>query len=134
MTVSLTTAVRNAKLDAITAQIGASGFLRIYDGAVPASANTALGAQVLLAELALSATFAPAAASGILTANAIATDPSADATGVATFYRIFKNDGTTVIAQGSVATSGGDLNLNTTSLVATGPVIISSFVFTEGNP
>ena len=34
---------------------------------------------------------------------------------------------------GSVGTSGSDLNLTTTSIVATQPVSITSFVITEGN-
>lgn len=134
MTVSLTTAVRNAKLDAITTAVGSSGLLRIYDGTPPANANTALSGNTLLAELALSATFAAAAASGVLTANAISNDASANATGTASFYRIYKSDGTTVIAQGTAGTSGTDMILNTTSIVSGGPVAVSSFTFTEGNP
>jgi hypothetical protein len=133
MTVSLTTAVRNAKLDAITTAIGTSGLLRIYDGTPPASANAALSGNTKLAELALSATFAANAASAVLTANAISNDVSADATGTASFYRLYKADGTTVIAQGAVGTSGQDLNLNTTAIVLAGPVAVSSFTYTEGN-
>ena len=81
MTVSFSTTTRNAMLDAITTAIGSSGLFRIYDGTPPASANAALSGNTLLAELALSATYAAAAASGVLTANAIATDASANATG-----------------------------------------------------
>ena len=131
--IKLTTAVKNAMLDAITAQIGGSGKLRIYDGSQPANANTAVGAQVLLAELTLNATFAPSASSGVLTLNAITSDSAADATGTATWFRMVKSDGTTVICDGSVGTSGADLNLNTTSLVAGAQVSVSSFTLTAGN-
>ena len=41
MTVQLATTARNAMLDAITAQIGASGLLRIYNGTRPATGGTA---------------------------------------------------------------------------------------------
>jgi hypothetical protein len=35
---------------------------------------------------------------------------------------------------GNVGTSGSDLNLTTTSITATQPVSVTSFVITEGNP
>lgn len=125
-----TTLVRNAMLDAITSAIGTSGLLRIYDGTRPASGGTA---TTLLAELPLSATAAPAASGGVLTFNAITTDASANATGTATWFRIVTSGGTFVI-DGNVGTSGSDLNLTTTSIVATQPVSVTSFVITEGNP
>lgn len=134
MTVSLATNARNAKLDALTTFIGNAGLLRIYDGTPPANANTALSGNNLLAELTCGSPFAPAASSGALTANSITQDSSANATGTATFYRVYKSDGTTVAAQGTVSTSGADLNLNTVSIVAAGPVAVTSLVWTEGNP
>jgi hypothetical protein len=72
------------------------------------------------------------ASSAVLTASAITT-ANAAATGTASFYRLLKSDGTTVIEQGTVGTSGADLNLNTTSIVSGGPVAVSSKTFTEGN-
>lgn len=134
MALSFTTAVRNARADAITTAVGTSGSLRIYDGTPPASANAALSSNNLLAQLPLSSAFAAAAASGVLTANAITNDSAADATGTASFFRILKSDGTTVVAQGTVGTSGADLNMNTVSLVVGGPVACSSLVWTEANP
>lgn len=130
MALAYSTTVRNAMLDAITSAIGASGLLRIYNGSRPASGGAA---TTKLAELALSATSAPGASSGVLTFNAISNDTSADATGTATWFRVVTSGGTFVI-DGSVGTSGSDLNLNTTSIVAGGPVAVSSFVITEGNP
>lgn len=133
MALSFSTTLRNARADAINSQIGASGLLRIYSGTPPANVGTALSGNTLLAELALSATAAPSASGGALTFNAITQDSSADATGTATFYRIYKSDGTTAVVQGTVSTSGADLNLNTTSIVAGGPVAVTSLVYTEGN-
>lgn len=134
MTISMTTAVRNARADAITTATGNAALLRIYDGTPPASANAALSGNTKLAELTAASPFAPAASGGVLTASAISQDASADATGTASFFRLYKSDGTTVIKQGTVGTSGADLNLNTTSIVASGPVAVTSFVLTEGNP
>lgn len=134
MTVSLSTAARNGELDAITVALGSSPLLRIYNGTPPATAGTALSGNTKLAELAMSATPFPAASAGVLTANSITTESSADSTGTASFYRLYKSDGTTSVAQGAVATSGADLNLNTTAIVAGGPVAVSSFTYTAGNP
>jgi hypothetical protein len=132
MALSLTTALRNNRLDQITTALGASPLLRIYDGSVPANVGTALGAQVLLAELTMSATPFPAASGGVLTANAITQDSSANATGTATFFRLTTSGGTAVV-QGTVGTSGADLNLNTTSIVSGGPVQVTSLTITEAN-
>lgn len=131
MAVGYSVAVRNAMLDALTSQAGASALLRIYDGARPATGGAA---TTLLAELVCNATFAPAASGGTLTLNAIANDTAANATGTATWFRIVKADGTTHVLDGSVGTSGADLNMNTVSIVTGGPVAISSFVVTGGNP
>lgn len=129
-----TTTLRNNQLDEITALAGTSALLRIYDGTQPANANTAVGAQVLLAELVCDATaFAAAASSGALTANAISNDASANATGTASWFRLVASNGTTVVMDGSVGTSGSDLNLNSVSITSGQTVSVSSFVITGGN-
>jgi hypothetical protein len=132
MALSYTTAVRNARLDEITAAIGASGLLRIYDGTPPASVNDALSGNTQLSENALSATSAPAASGGVLTFNAIADDTSADATGTAAFFRILTS-GAAAVVQGTVGTSGSDINFDSVSFVAGGTVSITSLAFTAGN-
>lgn len=131
MALAYLTATRNAMLDAITTSAGASALLRIYSGTRPATAGTA---TTLLAELTCNATFAPAASGGVLTLNSITQDSSANATGTATWFRIVKSDGTTFVMDGDVGTSGSDLNLVTTSITATQPVSVTSFVITESNP
>lgn len=133
MTLSYTTAIRNARLDEITSQIGASGLLRIYSGTPPADVNTALAGNTLLAELPCSATFAAAASSGVLTANAITSDASADATGTASFFRVLTS-GASARIQGTVGAGSGDLSLNTVSIVTGAQVAVSSFAITGGNP
>jgi hypothetical protein len=130
MSVGYSTTLRNARLDAITSAIAASGFLRIYDGSRPASGGTA---TTLLAQLALSATFAPAASVGVLTASTITADSSADATGTATWARLVTSGGTFVADMG-VGTSGQEVTLNTVSIVIGGTVACTSLVITAGNP
>lgn len=107
-------AARNAELDALSALLD-GGFLDIYDGAQPASPDVAVTSQVKLAHLALNADFAPSAAGGLLTANAIASDTDADATGTATWFRATKSDGTAV-CDGTVGTSGTDAIINSVAI------------------
>lgn len=129
MTVAFSTALRNARADAITTAAGASALLKIYDGTRPATGGSA---TTLLAQLTCNATFAGAASNGVLTLNSITQDSSADATGTATWFRLTTSGGTFVM-DGSVGTSGADLNLVSTSITATQPVQVTSFVVTEGN-
>lgn len=120
----------NAAMDAMAALLN-NGYLRIYSGAQPATADTAIGAQVLLAELRFNATAFGAAALGVATANAITDDSSANATGTAAWYRALKSDGTTVIYDDTVGTASAGLNLNTTSIVSGGVVSVTALTLTE---
>ncbi len=122
--------LRDAMMDAITTHAGNAALLRIYDGSRPATGGAA---TTLLAELTCGTPFAAAAVNGVLTLGAITQDSSANATGTATWFRIVKSDGTTHVMDGNVGTSGSDLNLTTTSITATQPVSVTSFVITEGN-
>jgi hypothetical protein len=120
---------RNVFLDQIDTSIGASGLLRIYDGTQPTNVATALGAQVKLAELPLSATAFGAAAAGVLTANAITNDASADATGTAAWGTLTTSAGVRIV-DFSVGTSGADLNFNSVAFQAGAQVSVSSFTIT----
>ena len=125
----LSNASVNAEADALSVLLD-NGYLRIYDSTQPTNADTAIGAQVLLAELRFNADAAPSASNGVLTFNAITQDSSADATGTASWFRALKSDGSTVLFDGSVGTSGCDLNIATTSIVAGAIVGVTSFVYT----
>lgn len=133
MAIAYVTALRNTRMDAIDDAVNAgagAGLIRIYDGTRPATGGTA---TTLLAELTASDPMFGASASGVLTASAITQDSSANATGTATWFRVVDSSGNAVM-DGNVGTSGSDLNLTTTSITATQPVSITSFVLTEGNP
>jgi hypothetical protein len=119
----------NAEADAL-ARLLDNGYLRVYSGSQPTNADTALGAQVLLAELRFNATSAPAASAGVLTFNALTSDTSADATGTAAFYRALKSDGSSVVMDGSVGTSSADLVLNSTAIQSGAQVDVTSFAVT----
>ncbi len=130
MALGYVAALRNAQLDAITTQVGASGLLRIYSGTRPATGGTE---TTILAQLTCNATFAPAASGSTLTLNAITQDSSADATGTASWFR-FLTSGAVAKIDGDVGTSGSDLNLNSTSITVGGTVSVTSVVITAGNP
>lgn len=107
-----------------------TGYIRIYDGSQPATADTAVGAQVLLAELRFGADAFGAAVAGVITANAITDDSAANATGTATWARILASDGTTTYFDGSVGTATSNVILNTVSIVTGAVVSCSSLTFT----
>ena len=140
MTLSISNLAAIAACDAVVDRIDlgttdAQGSLSIYDGAVPANADTALGAQTQLAELEMSNPAFGAAVDGtpggVATAGAISDDTAADATGTATFFRIFNRDNVAVL-QGTVTATGGggELELVTVSLVINVVVEITSLTVT----
>src|SRR5467141_2554110 len=99
-----TNAVVTTLADTMAALLN-TGYIRIYDGTQAATADTAVGAQVLLAELRFGATAFAGSVNGVATANAITADSSANNTGTATWFRALKSDGTTTVFDGSVGTA-----------------------------
>lgn len=137
MTLGFATTLRTARATAIrdALDVGATGALiDIYDGTRPAT-GAAITTQILLATLTCS-TISGTITNGVLTFNAI-TDGTgtAGATGTgktATWCRM-RDSASTFVTDGSVGTSGADINLNST-LIATGQTVsCTSGVITEGN-
>ena len=134
MTLEFTDTLANARALVITnardAGAGA-GKIRMYDGVRPAKGGTVTN---LLGELLFSDPSAPAAVAGVLTANAITGDASADASGPATWFREVDSNNVFVM-DGDIGLtgSGADLELNDINVVAGQPISISSYVNTEGN-
>ena len=120
----LSATLRNNMLDEVTGYAGASAILKIFSGTQPAGG----GAETtVLAQLTCNATFAAAASGGVLTLNSITADSSANASGTATWFRIYQSDGTTFVLDGDVSTTGagtGDLQLDDTSIVLGGTVAL----------
>jgi len=134
MALSFAITTANAILNQITARIdngAAAGTIVLYSGSVPVAANTALSGNIVLAVLTCADPSAAAASAKTLTLNAITQDASADATGDATFFRVIDSD-SNVVLQGTVTAvgGGGDLQMNTVSVVSGGPVQITSCSFT----
>ncbi|CAB4124888.1 hypothetical protein UFOVP61_44 [uncultured Caudovirales phage] len=124
MAITLAATLRNNRLDQITAFAGAGAKLRVYTAAYAA----------VLYESVCSATLAPAASGGVLTANVIA-NATATGVGVAAIARLYKADGTTMVTEGlTVGTSGTNIVITNTTIAINDVVTTSSFTITEGNP
>lgn len=128
LNLNLSNAAANAEANALAALLN-TGYLRIYDGTQPATADTAITTQTLLAELRFGATAFGSASAGVITANSI-TSATATATSTATWARCFESDGTTTVMDFSVGTSTANLILTTTSIVSGSTVAVSSFIHT----
>jgi hypothetical protein len=122
--------VRNSALDVITTSLGTSAVFVLYAGNQPADVSAATtAANTVVASLAFPSTNAFAAATaGAITANTITSDATA-AGGTAAWFSIQKSTGARVI-DGSVGTSGADLNLNAVAITTGASVAITSFAVT----
>lgn len=134
MSLQLSTAVRNARLDQIESTVGTSAVLKIRTGAAPANCGTADSGTVL-ATLTLPSDWLAAASAGVKSKSGTWQDTSADNTGTAAHFRIYASDGTTVAMQGTVTATGGggDMTVDNTSFVAAQSFTINSFDLTDGN-
>lgn len=119
----------NTKVDAQAVLLN-GGFIDIYDGTQPTTADTAIGAQVKLARLTFGNPAFGAGVAGVAAANAITQDTSADATGTAAWFRALKSDGTAVM-DGAVGTTGSNMNINSVAISAGAAVSCTAFTLTE---
>ena len=122
MAITYTTAVKNARLDAVTTAIGTTGVLEI--------GTTSMGTVLATINL---GNPAGTSASGILTfAGFPRSDTSADNTGTAAAARIrTTSGGTDVITDLTVGLSASDINLDSLSITAGQTVTITSATITH---
>lgn len=133
MVTRIATSARNAAAAAVGLLLDAgsgAGYIEIRTGAQPATPNTA-ATGTLLATLPLSDPAFGAAATGVITANAITPDSTADASGTAGWFRAYDSSGAAVI-DGTVTVSGGggDMILSSVNVIAGGVVTVSSWTIT----
>ena len=122
---------RNAQQQGLITYAGTGALIKLYTGTQPANANTALSGNTLLVTLTIAGSFGTDS-NGTLTFSTVS-NGTAVASGTATFFRIYKSDGTTVVMDGSVGTSSADLVLNTTTVATNDTVAISSGTIVRGN-
>lgn len=132
MALQFSTALRNAMLDEIETIGGTSVILEIRTGSQPANCAAA-STGTLLAQITLDADWAAAASSGSKAFQGLPdSDSSANGTGTAAHFRLFKSDGTTCFMQGTVTATGGggDLEIDNTSIVTGQVVSLASWTIT----
>lgn len=124
-------AARNAQLDAFETSVGASPVMEIRTGAPPEDCADASTGDVL-ATLSLPSDWMNAASNGEKTKAGTWEDTSADDDGTAGHFRIFKNDGTTCMAQGTITETGGggDMEVNNTDFATGQSFTVTSFTLT----
>ena len=142
MAIQFHTDTRDDIMAAILAALdGGAGaaLIAIYSGTIRATVETALSGNTLLAKL-VCADPAGAVASGVLTFDfdPDITDAAADATGTATWFRMYSSaDGSTIseanaILQGTVTATGGggDMTFTSTSFVSGEPITLTTGTLT----
>lgn len=110
---------------------GTAQKLVLYNGTPPANASAALSGNTACATITAIAWGAPTS-SGVATISGSPTDPS-DAGGTPTFFRLYRTaeaDPSDVIVQGTVGTSGCDLNLSPSGTISAGAVVTLSGTYT----
>ncbi len=122
---------RDAQQQGLIVYAGTGSLIKIYNGTQPANANTAISTQTLLVSLPIAGSFGTDS-NGTITIGAV-TSGTAVATATADFFRIFKSDGTTVVMDGSVGTSGTDMILDNTSIATGQTVTITSGTIIRAN-
>ena len=122
---------RDAQQQGLITFAGSGAIINIYSGTQPVNANTAISGQTLLVSLVVPGTFGTDS-NGTITVGSV-NNGTAVASGTASFFRITKADGTTVVMDGSVGVSGADMNLNNTSINTTQIVSISSGTIIRAN-
>lgn len=129
----LSVAVRNARLDAIEAAVGASPILQLRSGAAPANCAAASTGS-LLASGALPADWMAPAAAGVKAKNGT-WRLTGTAAGTIGHFRLFDSTGTVCHAQGTVTLTGGggDMEVDALTLVLNQVVNVTSAQITAGN-
>jgi hypothetical protein len=135
-------AINAAMLDLIESMVGSNAKLKIYSGSVPADINTAIGAQVLLVDIAI-----PGAADWMLAATvarpSVKNKQAATWTGtgtvgagagtLATFFRL-TSSGDVAGVQGTVGQGAGELSLDNATIATNQVVSVpTNFAITSGN-
>lgn len=121
--------LRNRQMDAITTDAGSGAKFVLMSGTRPATG----GAETTrLVTFTMGTPFASASVNGVLTVT-LPADVTASVTGVATWARLFQADGTTIVADYSVAVSGEAVTINSTSITAGVTCSITSFGVICGN-
>jgi hypothetical protein len=135
MTVNISTQARNDAGDAIVdlidqGSLNPNGYIEVRDGTKPTTPQDG-ATGTLLCTLNHSLPAFGNFSNGISLANPIADDTSVDATGVASWFRIYDRDGNAVIDGDITETGGGgDIEFDNVNFIVGGVVAITSLTAT----
>ncbi len=134
MAVKLSTAARNARLDALEVAIGTDAVLKIFDGSLPANC-AASDAGTVVSAITCPTDYMAAASGGSKAKSGTWEDAAADADGDAQYFRLYASNGTTCHMQGTVTVTGGggDLTVQNTSFATGQKFTVTGFTWTDGN-
>lgn len=130
----IATACRNAAVDGIVDQVDAgsgAGYIQFRTGSPPTNVSDADSGTLLATCTMSDPAFGSGGASvaGRADASSITSDTSVDANGTAGHFRIKDSDGNTKM-QGTVGTSGSDINFDSVTWSAGGTVSVTSLQIT----
>lgn len=134
MTLQYSTTVRDARLDQVETTVGVSPTLEVRTGVPPANCAAA-DTGTVLATMTLPVDWMAAASGGTKAISGTWQDLLADASGAAGHFRI--KAGVTCHIQGTAGQSGGGADMqfdNATFVAGQGPITVTAFTLTEGNP
>ena len=140
MSLKLSTGLRNGMLDTspFKTLLDASR-LKIYSGSPAADADAAEGSVLVSIGSAHADThchFLASAVAGVLSKDANVWSGVASATGTATYFRLVVNTDTGVLStteirlQGTIGTSGADLNMSSVAIVSAATQTVDTFDLT----
>ena len=135
MAIQLSTAVRNARLDAIETAVGTAAVVKLRTGAQPANCATA-DSGTAVASWTLASDWMAAASSGSKAFSSVPLATVGLAAGTAAHYRVYASDGTTCHMQGTVTATGGggDMTIDNVVVAVSQAINITGWTITDGNP
>lgn len=125
MAISITAAVAQSLATALATAVGSGASIRIYSGSKPATPETT-ATGTLLATVPITGSFT-ASGGSITAADPGAVTPAAS--GTAGYFRLLTT-GSTAILDGTVGTSGADMNLSSTAISTSSPLDLGVPTFT----
>jgi hypothetical protein len=132
MAIQLSTAVRNARLNAIETETGTAAVLKLRTGAAPANCGAADSGTVLCS-MTLPSDYLADAASGAKAKAGTWSGTGSGGGGTVAHFRLYKSDGTTCVMQGTVGQGSGDLSLDNTVVADGQTITVTAFTITDAN-
>jgi hypothetical protein len=137
MATRISTAAAKAACDSVVDLLdggAGAGYIEIRTGSQPATVATAASGTLLgtlpLSDPAFGA--ATTASPSVATASAITSDTSADASGTAGWFRAYDSNAAAVIDGSITGTGGGgDMELDTTTIVAGGTIAVTAWTISH---